>query len=112
MKYGRSTTEGTQKEMSNYGTMCGYGDAIEWVKGLQLSSPKQAEMRDRVVERMRYEKVKADPVKPILYDDKRGHRYSYHVCGHCGRALMVTDNYCPNCGFKAGWDSTRCLTGR
>lgn len=23
MKYGRSTTEGTQKEMSNYGAMCG-----------------------------------------------------------------------------------------
>lgn len=92
--------------------MTGYDDAVEWIKGLKLVSAKDCEMRDRTVERMRYEADKARVVKPNLNKGLYGKRFDSYTCGHCGRTLVINDNYCPNCGFRIGWDSTRCLTGR
>jgi len=89
----------------NYGMMMSYKDAISWVESLPDDGKKS-----QVLNRMRYEKDKSDPVKPKFFKGK--YVRDWYVCGNCGgRKVDVNDNFCPNCGFAIGWDSTRCLTG-
>ena len=89
----------------NYGMMMSYKDAISWVESLP-----DDEKKSQVLNRMRYEKDKSDPVKPKFFKGK--YVRDWYVCGNCGgRKVDVNDNFCPGCGCAIWWDSTRCLTG-
>ena len=101
--------------MSNYNTMCGIDQAIEWldsVKGnIQIPLKRDADMPDRIIERMKYIRDKDAGVKPRFNKGIYGHKYDSWTCGNCGAGIPdVLPNYCRNCGYKILWDSTRCLT--
>ena len=91
----------------HYGTMVSFNEAIEYV----LCTP-DSEKRERVLNRMRYERDKAIPVKPKFHKGQYGKQYDNYTCGNCGHLVTIINNYCPNCGFAIGWATTRCLTGR
>ena len=64
---------------------------------------------DLIINRLDYHRAQAEGRKPkympgaVLKD--------YYTCGNCRYRVQIQDNYCPSCGFKIKWDSTRCLTG-
>ena len=95
-----------QYKSNGYGIMCGEEDALTFLYSLPVS-----EKRDRTIERVRYRFDQTKPVKPKFHKGHCGKKYDSYTCGHCGHGITVINNYCPNCGFVIGWDSTRCLTG-
>lgn len=93
-----------------YGMMDSYDNCIAWVEALEVPDK---DYKQRVLNRMRYERDKQIPVKPKFHKGHYGKKFDYYTCGKCGVTMKdgVGDNYCWNCGFRIGWDSTRCLTG-
>ena len=92
----------------DHGQMMGYSDAIRWVEEHAPDSPEKG----HVLARMRYERDKTIPVKPRFSKGVYGKKYDQWICGNCGRwGIDVGFNYCPECGFEIGWNTTRCLTG-
>ncbi len=66
-------------------------------------------MIDRIINRLAYIAEQDRGKKPKL--NKGHYRSDWYTCGHCGgRTVLIHDNYCPNCGYRIRWDSTRCLT--
>lgn len=64
---------------------------------------------ERAVNRVLYEFRKTDEVKPKFH--KGAHTKDWYTCGNCCHTISsIGDNFCPNCGYKIKWDSTRCLT--
>lgn len=83
----------------NYGTMVGCQDAIKFVQDIETD---KAELKERVLARIRYEFDKDEPVKPRVYKMRYGR--DSHICGNCGAGgLQVYDKYCSNCGFAIKW---------
>ncbi len=33
------------------------------------------------------------------------HTYSWEVCSECGRLILVTEKFCPNCGQAIDWEA-------
>ena len=61
------------------------------------------EIKDQPVECfIQMEGVKPNIQKKDLHDT--------YTCGQCGREFEITDNYCPDCGYRILWNSCRCLT--
>ena len=90
----------------SYGQMVSYPNAIKWVEEHAPDGPEKG----CVLARMRYQCDMAVPVKPRFSKGKYGKKYDDWVCGNCGQwGMTVTYNYCPNCGFRIGWDEPRCL---
>lgn len=65
---------------------------------------------ERSVNRVLYEFDKLDGEKPKYNRGK--HMNDWYTCGNCGSRVDVGHNFCPNCGYKLLWDSTRCLTDK
>ena len=92
----------------DYGEMMAYSDAIGWAE--ECAPDKTGKYQ--VWARMLYERDRTMPVKPKFSKGQCGRKYDSWICGKCGRwGLQVTDNYCPNCGFRIGWGPIRCMTG-
>lgn len=92
----------------DYGQMVSYEQAIAWI---EENVSDNAPEKDRVLARMNYEHDKSVPLKPVYHRGLYGSKYDSYTCRNCGDVLSIGDNYCPNCGTKVKWDSTRCLTG-
>ena len=91
----------------DYGQMMGYPDAVTWV---EVHAPDE-DGKSQVLARMRYERDKTRPVKPKFSKGKYGKQYDSWICGNCGTwGLQVSWDFCPNCGYRIGWDNPRCLT--
>lgn len=91
----------------SYGMMMGYSDAISWIE----EHAPEADGKSQVLNRMRYERDKTLPVRPKFRKGVYGKKHDSWSCGNCGRGgIDVIDDYCPKCGFKIGWESTKCLT--
>ena len=85
--------------------MISFDAAIEWAE-LQPDS----DTKMYALNRLRYERDKAKPIKPKYHKGQYGRKYDYYTCANCGAVAVVTYNYCPTCGRQIGWDSCRCLT--
>ena len=89
------------------GAMVSFDYAVRWVEEITPESPAAAELQDRVVNRLRYERDQSVPVRPKVYKG----RYRTYSCGNCGHGITeIGDNFCANCGRAIKWDSPRCLT--
>lgn len=84
----------------SYGVMVSMDDAIKFVKNLDFrDDPLQANIRDRVINRLEYERDKTIPVKPVKHIGR--HIDDYYTCGNCGGSLeLPISSYCRNCGFR------------
>lgn len=82
-----------------FGVMVGCQDALNWLKSLHVS-PKDANMKERVLNRMKYEFSKNEPVEPKFSPGKFGHKYDSYTCGNCGYLLKTGYRYCPNCSYR------------
>lgn len=82
-----------------YGVMVSMDDAIKFVKNLDFRfDPLQNNIRDRVINRLEYERDKQIPVKPKRHPGK--YINDFYTCGNCGGSLeLPISNYCRNCGF-------------
>ena len=90
------------------GPMCGLDEAIGYVEALH---PVADPMPERIVRRLKYMKSKEDGIKPTFHPGIYGKKFDSYHCGNCAKeGLRITDNFCPNCGYRILWDSTRCLT--
>ena len=84
----------------NYGLMVGFNDAIKWVE--QLPCPEsEAEMKSRVLARMRYERDQNVPVPATKHKGK--YIRDYYTCGNCGAGIDIGNRFCSNCGFAIRW---------
>lgn len=85
----------------SYGVMVSMDDAIKFVKNLDFrDDPLQANIRDRVINRLEYERDKTIPVKPVKHIGGRRFEDCY-TCGNCGGSLeLPISSYCRNCGFR------------
>lgn len=82
-----------------YGRCVGCQDALDWVSNLHVSG-KDAETKEYVLNRMRYEFAKDKPVEPRYIKGKYGSKYDSYNCGNCGFTIRTEYKYCPNCGFR------------
>lgn len=84
----------------SYGVMVSFDEAVKFVRNLDFrDDPLQANIRDRVVNRLEYERDKQVPVKPVLHKGKS--ISDYYTCGNCGGSIdLPIASYCRNCGFK------------
>ena len=98
------------------GMCCSIEDAVQYIESMadvmrQHSEKRTADMPERIVNLLKYNRDRHEGVKPKYYKASRK-IYDYWKCGNCGRSnLDVGDNYCPECGYYIKWDSPRCLTG-
>lgn len=93
----------------SYGAMCSANQAIEEIEKAEFTS---GDMKERVLNRLMYMRDQDIAVKPKYHKGRQGRTFDYYTCGHCGNTIReIGDNYCSGCGFRIGWDSTRCLTG-
>lgn len=85
--------------------------AKEGAAYLRNHGDKHDSMIDRIINRLDYIARQEAGKKPKL--NKGKYCADWYTCGNCGgRTVQIHDNYCPNCGYRIRWDSTRCLTGR
>ena len=84
--------------MANHGMCCSFDDAIAWAERQPDSTVKECALN-----RMRYERDKALPVKPKFHKGIYGRKYDSWSCGQCGATISEADwNYCPKCGYMIG----------
>ena len=81
--------------------MMGFDDAIE---NIEKYFPEM-ECKPIVLNRLRYERDKARPVRPRFNKGIYGHKYDTYSCGQCGAVIAVTYKYCSICGYSIGWES-------
>lgn len=87
--------------------MCGIDTAISAIR--KVSQECEFPEADQIINRLEYHRKQAEGVKPkyhpgmVLKD--------YYTCRNCGVRVEITFNFCPGCGYRIRWDSTRCLTG-
>lgn len=100
----------------SYGTMMGEDDVIALLETFVADALTQSEVLvsqdeyERALNRIRYRFNQCKPVKPKRHKGK--YIKDFWTCGNCAFTVPeVGWNYCPNCGFQIGWNSTRCLTG-
>lgn len=85
----------------SYGLMDSFDNCIKWVEELEVKDP---EYKDRVLNRLRYERDKAKPVKPTFRKGKYGKQFDTYTCGRCGFSVNEpVYRFCPNCGFAINW---------
>ena len=84
------------------GTCCSFADAIEWAKA---QPDDDNGMKERVINRMRYEAKKAEPQWPYFSKGKYGPKYDSFTCRNCGATLKAGTfpKYCQNCGTAVEW---------
>lgn len=87
--------------------MCGIDEAIRAIRDTDLlhGIPEAG----LIINRLEYHRRQAQGVKPKYH--KGDCIKDWYTCGNCGRTVEINFDYCPKCGYKIGWDSTRCLTG-
>lgn len=99
-----------------HGEMMSESDAIELLETSVADALTQSPIQirtdeyDRALNRIRYRFAQCKPVKPKRHKGK--YIKDFYTCGNC--AFSVSEigwDYCPNCGYRIGWDSPRCLTG-
>ena len=82
-----------------YGIMVGCRDALEWLTSLPVPK-EEAETKERVLNRMRYEFDKDKPVEPRFHKGINGRKYDSYSCGNCGAVIVTVYKWCPSCGFR------------
>lgn len=90
--------------MSGLGQCCGIDDAIKIV-GEYVPDFRA----DLIKNRLEYHRNQAEGVKPKYH--KGDCVKDWYTCRNCGVRVEITFNFCPGCGYRIRWDSTRCLTG-
>ena len=85
----------------SYGMMVGCKDVIAFVlQHTQTTTKEEVELKERVLNRMRYEFDKDIPVPAKFHKGRYGHKYDTWTCGNCGAGVPeVGWKFCPNCGF-------------
>lgn len=87
--------------------MCGIETATEAIRTVsQLCEFPEA---DLIINRLNYHRSQAEGVKPKYH--KGDCIKDWYTCRNCGVRVEITFNFCPGCGYRIRWDSTRCLTG-
>lgn len=85
----------------SYGQCVGCEYALTWVENL---TGVDEIIKERVLNRMRYEFDKDIPVKPKFRKGIYGKKYDNYSCGNCGYGgLQVHEVYCAHCGFRIDW---------
>lgn len=85
-----------------YGPCVGVDTAIMWVENL---TNVDENIKERVLNRMRYEFAKDRPVLPKFRKGVYGRKYDSWSCGNCGYSgIQIHEHYCPNCGFMVDWN--------
>ena len=87
------------------GVMCGIDEAVQHIRE-ECAGSLWAE---HVINRLDYHRRQAEGVKPKF--NAGGGIREYYTCRNCGFRVDVVYDYCPKCGYRIRWDSTRCLTG-
>lgn len=87
------------------GVCCGIDEAIKHIR----EDCAEFLWADPVINRLEYHRNQAEGVKPKYH--KMDVIKDYYTCRNCCYRVLIQDNFCPNCGYRIKWDSTRCLTG-
>lgn len=90
------------------GPMCGMDQVLEWAEGILHPSDTDV-LPERMLRRLRYMKEQAEGAEPRHFKGLQGPTHDYEVCGECGHVLQIDHNYCPCCGYRINWPTTRCL---
>ena len=90
-----------EKQLHYQGGRCvGCTDALKWVESLAVDD---AEMKERVLNRMMYEFDKSIPIMATFHKGRYGSQYDHYTCGHCGSGIIEAHwKYCPKCGYSIG----------
>lgn len=94
------------------GQCCGIDEAIRYIKDIREIYEvgiEQSEKGELVINRLEYHRNQAEGVKPKYH--KGDCVKDWYTCRNCGVRVEITFNFCPGCGYRIRWDSTRCLTG-
>lgn len=98
--------------MAMTGQCCGIDEAIRYIKDIQEIYEvgiEQNEKGELVINRLEYHRNQAEGQKPKYH--KGDCVKDWYTCRNCGVRVEITFNFCPGCGYRIRWDSTRCLTG-
>lgn len=98
--------------MAMTGQCCGIDEAIRYIKDIREIYEvgiEQNEKGELVINRLEYHRNQAEGVKPKYH--KGDCVKDWYTCRNCGVRVEITFNFCPGCGYRIRWDSTRCLTG-
>lgn len=87
--------------------MCGIDTAISAIR--KVSQVCEFPEADQIINRLDYHRSQAEGVKPKYH--KGDYIKDWYTCRNCGVRVEITFNFCPGCGYRIRWDSTRCLTG-
>ena len=98
--------------MAMTGQCCGIDEAIRYIKDIREIYEvgiEQNEKGELVINRLEYHRNQAEGQKPKYH--KGDCVKDWYTCRNCGVRVEITFNFCPGCGYRIRWDSTRCLTG-
>lgn len=87
--------------------MCGIDEAVRIIREADATCGIPG--AELIVNRLEYHRNQADGQKPKYH--KGDCIKDWYTCRNCGRRAEITFNFCPGCGYRIMWDSTRCLTG-